>query len=512
MSKNQSQDLEAANTTNSNRVSFHGEEDEQITSIISRIQEERDGISDEEDAEEFIRKYGEIDFKFIKRPKEAVWFIKPQALNYFKDGILYRTRGERTSTKTELVLDLMYVGIIANLAGDASENAGGAALLKYILLFIPAWTVWADIKDATNFYYNGDLSQKLYIIWILSLLTLFANSHGEVLESREGAAYTIVPYILCRMSLAIGLLFYSFYTPEHRPQQRLYACFITFTCCLWIAVIFISTKAKIGLSIAIMVLEHTLCIAVFHPYTKKLLKLRMSTALNIEHEVERFATFVTIAIGEFLYKAVASSGLGAGFSDKFARGIFLIIIAYTLFWIHGNGSTCKSATHAFRRNANIGALWVYIHLPLIASLVLAADAGGDITLSDNTRLARPTSHSENIESGGFEHARRADSDSTEEEPNMYALSFFFTGSLCVALFSLTVLGLLDKSRDPKDMFLIPRFWRVFMRLPTGIIIVCLSIAELNSTVLMGIITALLILLLVFESFTSTPKNCLNSPK
>ena len=38
----------------------------------------------------------------------------------------------------------------------------------YVLLFVPAWVVWADIKDFTNYYYTEDLSQKVYIIWILS--------------------------------------------------------------------------------------------------------------------------------------------------------------------------------------------------------------------------------------------------------------------------------------------------------------------------------------------------------
>ena len=52
------------------------------------------------------------------------------------------------------------MGIIANLAGEASEEAGGKALLKYVLLFLPTWVIWADIKDFTNYYYNEDLSQK----------------------------------------------------------------------------------------------------------------------------------------------------------------------------------------------------------------------------------------------------------------------------------------------------------------------------------------------------------------
>jgi low temperature requirement protein LtrA len=460
---------------------------------------QREVITDSEGEDEFIRKYGEIQFQYIKSPKDAAWFIRPHALNYFKDGVLYRTKNERTSAKTELFLDLMYVGIIANLAGQASEAASGIALLKYVLFFVPAWTVWADIKDFSNYYYNEDLSQKLYIFWILVLLTFYVNSLDQVTEGRVGAAMTIVPYILCRLSLCVSLLVYSFYIPEHRPQQRLYSSMIFVTCCLWIPVIFVSTRAKIGMAIAIMVLEQLALIICFHPRTKKLMGLTMSTALNIEHDVERFGVFVTIAIGEFLYKVVATGPLGAGFTSKFARGVFLVWIAYVLFWIYNNGSTTKKATHALRYSAFTAITWIYSHLPLVAALVLAADAGGDLCEFDNTDLSKP-SHE-------VLHVREE-----AEHPNMYALSFFFTGGICVSLLCMCTQGFLDYSHDSPELFIIPRFWRVIWRAPVGIVIVVLSFAELDSTLLMGIITILLTLLLVFESITSTPQACLVSLK
>ncbi|RLV83418.1 hypothetical protein JA9_002891 [Meyerozyma sp. JA9] len=462
-------------------------------------------ITDSSDEEEFVRKYGDINFQYIKRPKDAVWFIRPHALNYFKDGVLYRTKGERTSSKTELFLDLMYVGIIANLAGSAAEEATGAAFLQYVLLFIPAWMVWADIKDFTNYYYNEDLSQKLYIMWILVLLTLFSNNHYRVLEDVKGAALTVVPYILCRISLAISLVVYSFFIPQHRPQMRLYAGMIFVTCCLWIPVIFISTRAKIGLSFAILFLEAMSQVIAYHPITKKYMKLTESTALNIEHEVERYGVFVTIAIGEFLYKVVAEGPLGTGLTDKFARGVFLLIIAYDLFWIYQYGSSCKKATHALRHSGWTAIGWMYTHLPLVASLVLAADAGGDLCSLDITSTKKHLEPETEPAGGAHERFRRR---SEEEVPNMYGLSFYFTGGICVALICMWLIGSYDRSRDPVDMHVVPRFWRIFCRVPIGIIIVCLSLAELNTTVLMGIVTALLTVLLVYESVVMTPKQCL----
>lgn len=446
-------------------------------------------LTDSEDEDEFVRKYGAINFQYIKRPKNAVWFIRPHALNYFKDGVLFRTKGERTSAKTELFLDLMYVGIIANVAGEASETAGWASLLQYILVFIPYWTVWADIKDFTNYYYNEDLLQRAYIIWILILLTLSVNSHEGLLDSRAGAAYTIVPYILCRFSLALSLLIYSFYIPEHRAQQRLYFATLVVTCCVWIPVIFVDTRVKIALSVVAIFLEQVTFCIVFHPRTKKLMKLTMSTALNIEHEVERFATFFTIAIGEFLYKVVASSSLGVGFTTAFWRGVFMLVSAYTLFWLYHSGGTNQKAVHPLRHSAFRAILWIYLHLPLIGAIVLSADLAGDLL---NRELIY---HAETA----------AESLELEEEASLRALSFFFTGGIFVALLCIAAIGFLDECVDPPGKFTVPKFWRVFFRVPAGIVIVCLSFADLDLTLLFGLVTLILVVLWVYETVVSVPK-------
>ncbi|RCK60545.1 hypothetical protein Cantr_08087 [Candida viswanathii] len=464
-------------------------------------------LTDSEEEDEFIRRFGDIQFQYIKPPKQNYWFKRPHALNFFKDGVLYRTKGERTSTKTELFLDLLYVGIIANLAGEASESAGGLALLKYVLFFLPTWVVWADIKDFTNYYYNEDLSQKLYIFWILALLTLYINSHYALLDSFSGAAVTIVPYILCRLSLAASLFGYSFFIPEHRAQSRLYAACITVTSLAWIAVIFVPVRVKIGLAFGFLFLEQVCFVVAYHPWTKKLMGLTTSTALNIEHEVERLAVFVTIAIGEFLYKVVAPGNLGVGFSAKFARGLFLLADAYILFWIYNYGSTSLKAVHPLRRSAWTAITWIYAHVPLIAALVLAADAGGDLAslgISSTKRHRIGGGHGELLERN---HSFIEIGGEEEEEKNMFALSFFYTGGIAVSLVSMYVLGFVEKTRDPKGLHILPKDLRIILRVPIGVGICMLSFAELDSTLMMGLVTILLVVLLVYESVVSTPMSC-----
>lgn len=453
-----------------------------------------------------VQRAGEIKVKFIRRPKPGIWFTKPHALNYFKDGILFRTKEERSATKLELFLDLMYVGLIANLAGEASENASWLSLFKYILFFIPIWVVWADIKDFVNYYYNEDLFQKGYTFWILCLLALFVNSHNQFLESTEGAALTVVPYLLCRLSLSLSYLFYSIYIPQHRVQMVLYGISIMFTCGLWVIVIFVNNTVKIYLSIVILLLEQIFFSICYHPWTKKFLKLRSSTALNIEHETERMSNFVTIAIGEFLYKSVADSPLGAGLTLKLVRGLSLILIAFNLFLLYDYGSTSIKSIHALRHSAHSAMIWIYAHLPLIAGLVLAADAGGDLIASDNTSTKRNLPH-RRID---LFHAGTSILFKREEaEVDLYALSFFFTGGICFALICMFIISWSSKSADPKGIHVLSQFWRIFFRVPVGISILSLSYFEFDTTSLLGIIAALVSALLIYESIVKTPVTSLS---
>lgn len=463
-------------------------------------------LEDSEEEDEFVKKYGEVNFQYIDKPADSFWWVKPHALNYFKDGVLYRTKGERTSGKIELFLDLLYVGIVSNLASSATEEASAGSFLKYILLFIPTWTVWSDVKDFVNYYYSEDLAQKLYILWIMALLILYDNNCDHVLEGTKEAAFTVVPYILCRTSLAISLWVYSMWVQEHRLQMRVYGLLLFLTSSLWIIVIFVDTRAKIGVTIALLFIENFSFSFCYHPWVKKnIMKLTCSTALNIEHEVERFGAFYVIAIGEFLYKTVAGNPIRQGFNSHLSRGVCCLIISYVFLWLYFNSGTSSRATHALRRSGYSAIVWIYSHIPLIAGLILAADSAGDWIELD-TQLTKK--HPEQLLSLNERSSTLSSTEEAVDAPSMYALSFFFTGGICVSLWALGTIAFAEKSRDSKNMHIVTKFWRVFPRFPAGVIILCMSFAEMRTTELMGLTTMICALLFIWESITITPRSSL----
>lgn len=483
---------------------------------------------------EFVSKFGPVHFEFIDVPPSNGLIVRPYAHNFFYKGKLYRTRGERTSGKFELFVDLLYVGIIAALAADATAVPTGGSLLKFILLFWPAWQVWSDIRDFMNYYYNNDLIQRTYVVWLMALLLVYANNADAVLDGPGPAALVVVPYILARVTTAAMFFSYSFFVYEHSFQMRLYSVLIVLTACVWIPVIWVSTRAKIGIAFACLALEAIAFLIAYHPNLRKVFKKNYGTAVNIEHDVERLTAFSVIAIGEFLLTIVYKAG--PGLNAKLGRAILTLLIAYSFSWFYFNGSGSRKAIHPLRRVPATAFLWFYCHLPFMGSIILAADACAEMVLLENTSTKKETSHGEsaaaaegetttasshvaanNAEAVGQAIVRlvmrateAASSSSTESEgeehESLYSLQFFVTGGLCVALLSLTALAWLEKDMDEPGDLRLPKFWRLILRVPAAVTILCLAFAEMNTTLLLGVIAIICNGSLAWETFGAAPSN------
>lgn len=443
-------------------------------------------LSEEVDPEleAFFKKYGEINISYIEPPPHSPWFTRPYALNYFHKGTLYRTRHERTSGKLELFLDLVYVGIAANLASNAVSGADGVSFLKFLLVFIPPWTIWSDLKDFMNYYFNDDIIQRGYVLWILALLITYDNNCEFVddLEDNTAILTCVVTYFLARVTLSGLLWFYSLYIHEHRTQMRLYGTSLVITSSCWFFILLVKTNwGKCIFAALMFIVEQTIFCLSVHPWTKKKLGLEYSTALNIEHEDERFQGFVIIAIGEFLYSLVADSPLKFGWNGKLAKGFALLIDAFIFLGIYLHKDGCLKATHALRRSAFTAILYIYLHFPLIASLLIVGDAGVDLSKIKN--------------------------DYIEGEEELGVLFFFHTGIL-VALVSLTCLASLDQDRDDHSDHYVPRFGRISFRIPIGILIFGLTWAHDKLTIvqILWMDCVFLTLLYFFEFTVMNPFN------
>lgn len=206
------------------------------------------------------------------------------------------------------------------LAESAIEDPTGNGLVRYIILFWAAYSIWAGLRENMNMFWNDDVLQKTFVMWIMILLITFGNNapfvndapheaehttaaEGEaVAEGGEavhrllkraaeigatshhyeggGRTTTILVYIVADLSLVIGRMAYSFYVHQVRQQLRIQSALTMIPIALYIGAIFTSVRAAIALVVVGLALEHGLWVAVYSPHLKHLLKLEYSSALN----------------------------------------------------------------------------------------------------------------------------------------------------------------------------------------------------------------------------------------
>ncbi|KAG8879349.1 hypothetical protein FRB97_001734 [Tulasnella sp. 331] len=116
-------------------------------------------------------------------------FKRPVVRQWVFGGKLYREKANREAAKTELFFDLVFVGIIHQLADGASESATGINIAKFILIFYPSWSVWSEVKSFINTSGTDDVVMRIYLFVIMCLLLGYsANVSAIKIERAEGAS------------------------------------------------------------------------------------------------------------------------------------------------------------------------------------------------------------------------------------------------------------------------------------------------------------------------------------
>ncbi|KAK9479728.1 bacterial low temperature requirement A protein-domain-containing protein [Lipomyces japonicus] len=403
-------------------------------------------------------------------------FRQPLALQWFEGKTLMkRLEGERQAGRFELFLDLLYVAIVANLADNLVEHVSGVNLVKYILILAPTWHVWSDLRELMNSFYTDDLAQRVLILWIMALLVMYGNNATLVDKDIGAMRSTVGAYIAARFTSMTVHLIYSFASYHHRAQQRLWFC-LSFIClCIYIPLFFesISFRSKIAVTSVAIVLEEVVWVFCYSPAAKRLLRANYTTAVDIAHEVDRFAAFFIIVLGEYLYSIVVRSPAAIGFNDRLVRAIWTLIIAFCLNWLYVHNDGSIQGQHPFQHSIYASFLWVVLHLPLIASLL----AGGHVAAI-----------------------------STESSELHIGQRWLLCGGIGTGLIILFIISLLHKSEDEPKTLLLPKYARIIFRPISGIIIICLPLADsLHVTSLLSIIMVLHVVCVVWENITSLSK-------
>lgn len=233
---------------------------------------------------------------------------KPRALQYFRGKTLVRSDEERSSARLELFFDLTFVGIIAVLAEEVIADPTGASLVRYLITYSAAFLVWSWMREIFNAFYKDDLSQRFLVLFVMACLIVYGNNAPSAQKSRqEGSARAaaVGSYLLAEAAIFVTFFIYSFHIKPYRAQLRAHTLAWLCSSAIWIGLIFVNDiRGAIAMAVVALALEYGAWVFVYTPVFKKMMRLRYSSALAIDHEIERFSDFITIVMGEFLFRYV----------------------------------------------------------------------------------------------------------------------------------------------------------------------------------------------------------------
>ncbi|KAJ6588444.1 hypothetical protein B0H19DRAFT_1099342 [Mycena capillaripes] len=203
--------------------------------------------------------------QFLQRPRLHQWL---------SSGKLYREAGEQQSSRFELFFDLLFVGMIHQISEAAAEQPTGIGFAKYVLTFIPAFSIWADVRDVSNAYSNDDVTQRAYILWIMVLLVGYSNNASAIEfgkpeglegtpaglseESFTSMRWTLGFFCVAKLSRVILSLVYSIFLPLSRGPLIFSTLNAIPTAILFLVGMFTSLHVTIALVSIGIVLEHVL--------------------------------------------------------------------------------------------------------------------------------------------------------------------------------------------------------------------------------------------------------------
>lgn len=97
-------------------------------------------------------------------------FRRPVIKQYFHRGLLWRSSEETKVMSFELFFDLLYVGIIAINGDNASEEADGHALVRFVVTFGMSWKIWNDVQQFVSWFDSDDVAHRVEIVFLIACL------------------------------------------------------------------------------------------------------------------------------------------------------------------------------------------------------------------------------------------------------------------------------------------------------------------------------------------------------
>lgn len=268
---------------------------------------------------------------------------------------------ERHATWLELFYDLVFVAAIGQLSHYLSAHLSWYGTASFLLMFMPLWWCWVGATFYATRFDADTPSDRLFAFVQMGIVVAMAvNAHNGLVMGSMGFALC---YILFRGLLIGQYLIAGAAIPLARPLVRRYSLGFGLSVGLWLLSLAVPPPWRFllwGLG---------LLVDLATPLTAGSLVVQLPPSMT--HVPERVGLFTIIVLGESVIGVVNGlTGLHWTLAAQLTAMLGLAI-ACSIWWLYFDsvdGSPLKSM-RVGRMGTSL--IWLYAHLPLTASLVMA---------------------------------------------------------------------------------------------------------------------------------------------
>jgi low temperature requirement protein LtrA len=307
-----------------------------------------------------------------------------------RSGLL-RTRRDHEHgrvTYVELFFDLVFVFAVTQLSHNLIAHFSMLGLVETTLLFMAVWWVWIYTSWVTN-WLDPDCTPVRLMLFTLMLAGLVLSTSIPKAFEEKGLAFAGA-FVFMQVGRCLFMLWaLKGHSPgNYRNFQRI-TSWLALSGAFWIAGGLAHGEWRFAFWLVALAIEYISPSVYF--WTPGL--GRSSTAdWNVEgaHMAERCGLFIIIALGESILVT------GAKFAElpwaAATVGAFLVAFvgSVAMWWVYFNVGAERASRH-IAGSSDAGRVarlaYTYLHLPLVAGIVLAA-------VADELVLAHPTGHTD----------------------------------------------------------------------------------------------------------------------
>lgn len=292
-----------------------------------------------------------------------------------------------TVTPVELFFDLVYVFAITQLSHKLLEHFDVSGALQTALLLLAVWWAWVYTAWFTNWFDPEQRTVRFVLIAGMVASLLMSTSIPEAFGDRG------MLFAVAYVALQVGRSLFVIWAARDSQMLRInFVRLVTWSILaslFWIAGALVSGPTRELLWVIAVLVDYAAPLVFF--FVPGLGRSHTNDwNISGEHMAERAQLFVIIALGESILVT------GATFSDlnisteAIAGFVVAFLGSVALWWIYFDRAA-GDAAEAIAHSSNPGALarsaYTFIHLPMIAGIVVTA-------VGDELQIAHPLGHAE----------------------------------------------------------------------------------------------------------------------